>query len=265
MAISNVFEKLGRAVFESPFGVNRLAKDAPELAEIRLEVLDAVKAKSHRVAGKNVFSYDLVSIQLLGIPEEQEAVFQSEFVTKYFTEELKSGLTRSSYRFPEGLAVEFATVPRLPEKGESWISVQTSMRPKPSQAYDKIHPAVLTVLKGTANRKRFVLEKMRTNIGRTADVFRAAAPSRRNDVVFVGNDAIDNTVSREHAHILRAPATGQYRLFNDRNYKGESNCGLWIVRDGLSFPVHRNFRGTLLEEGDEIYVGNAVLRFSSEA
>jgi pSer/pThr/pTyr-binding forkhead associated (FHA) protein len=264
MAISNVFEKLGRAVFESPFGANRLAKDAPELAEIRLEVLDAVKAKSHRVGGKNVFPYDLVSIRLLGVPEEQEAIFQSEFVTRYFTDELKAGLARSSYRFPEDLTIEFVTVPRLPEKGESWISVETSMRPKSSQASDTMRPAALIVLKGTATRKRFVLEKTRTNIGRTADVFRAAAPSRRNDVVFTGNDAIDNTVSREHAHIVRTAGKGEYRLFNDRTYKGENNCGLWIVRDGLSFPVHRNSRGTLLEEGDEIYVGNAALRFSSE-
>jgi hypothetical protein len=55
VAISNVIEKLGRAIFEAPFGTGRLSKDAPELAEIRLAVLDAAKAKSHRASGKNVF------------------------------------------------------------------------------------------------------------------------------------------------------------------------------------------------------------------
>ena len=74
MPIPNVIERLGRAIFESPFGANRIAKDAPELAEIRLAVLDAVKAKSHRVGGRNVFPFDLIRLRLLGIPQEQAAV-----------------------------------------------------------------------------------------------------------------------------------------------------------------------------------------------
>ena len=32
MEISNVIEKLGRAIFEAPFGGGRISKDAPELA-----------------------------------------------------------------------------------------------------------------------------------------------------------------------------------------------------------------------------------------
>ena len=54
MEISSVIEKLGRAIFEAPFGGGRISKDAPELAEIRLAVLDAVKIKSHRAGGKSV-------------------------------------------------------------------------------------------------------------------------------------------------------------------------------------------------------------------
>ncbi len=266
MAISNVFEKLGRAVFESPFGVNRIAKDAPELAEIRLAALDAVKAASHRVAGKNVFACDLVRIELLGIPEDQEAVFRSEFLASYFAEELKASLTRSSFRFPQDLAVELCTQPRLPAQGERWLSVETAMRQQPTaEARPTLGtPASLTVLSGMANQAKFALKKTRTNIGRTAEVFRAAGPSRRNDLVFLGESEADKTVSREHAHILRSAAKGEYRLFNDRSYRGENNCGLWIVRDGLSYPVHRGVRGTLLQAGDEIHIGAAVLRFSVE-
>ena len=68
--ISNVIEKLGRAIFEAPFGAGRISKDAPELAEIRLAVLDAVKSKSHRAGGKHVFPFDLIRIHLRGVPEE---------------------------------------------------------------------------------------------------------------------------------------------------------------------------------------------------
>src|SRR5207249_10378437 len=103
MEISSVIEKLGRAIFEAPFGGGRISKDAPELAEIRLAVLDAVKSKSHRAGGKRVFPFELVRIHLRGVPEEQSAVFRGEFLAKYFADEVRSGLARSSYRFPENL------------------------------------------------------------------------------------------------------------------------------------------------------------------
>ena len=79
MPVSNIIEKLGRAIFEAPFGTHKIAQDAPELAEIRIAVLDAVKAKSHRASGRNVFPYNLVRIHLLGVPDEQAASFAVTF------------------------------------------------------------------------------------------------------------------------------------------------------------------------------------------
>jgi hypothetical protein len=125
--------------------------------------------------------------------------------------------------------------------------------------------AKLVVIHGTANRPEMAITKIRTNIGRTAEVFRAAGPSRRNDLAFTEDSEINRSVSREHAHILLSQKTGECRIFNDRVYKGEANCGLWIVRDGLSQPVHRSSRGTLLKSGDEIHLGNAVMRFQSKS
>lgn len=264
MAISNVIEKLGKAIFETPFGANRLAKDAPELAEIRLAVLDTIKAKSHRASGKDVFPYNLVRIQLLGVPEEQSSVFQSEFLTNYFAEEIKSGLARSSYRFPADLRVEMLTTPKLPGPGEGWLSVATGMeQAKPDEPSRGRRPAKLVVVHGKANQPQIALEKARTNIGRSSEVYRGAGPSRRNDLAFTEDSETNRTVSREHAHILYSQKTGEYRLFNDRLYKGEANCGLWIVRDGLSQAVHRGARGTVLKSGDEIHLGTAVLRFQT--
>ncbi len=121
MAISNVFEKLGRAIFETPFGANRISKDAPELAEIRLTILDAVKARSHRASGAYVFPYNLVRIELLGVPDEQAAMFRSEFLADYFADELKTSLRRSNYRFPRDLKVEIITTPKLPGPDENWL------------------------------------------------------------------------------------------------------------------------------------------------
>lgn len=119
------------------------------------------------------------------------------------------------------------------------------------------------VVEGSANEREVPLIKARTNIGRTADVYRADGMSRRNDLAFAEDSEVNGTVSREHAHVLYDKNTGEYRLFNDRWYKREDKggCGLWIVRDGLSQEVHRTSRGTKLEAGDEIHLGRAVVRF----
>lgn len=263
MAISNVIERLGKAIFEAPFGTGRLSKDAPELAEIRLAVLDLVKAKSHRASGKNVFPYNVIRVELRGIPEEQSSVFKSDFLATYLTQELKTGLSRSSYRFPDDLRVEMRTTATLPVAGEEWLGVETEIeQKKPAEAPAKSRrPARLVVLQGSANQPELSLDKIRINIGRTAEVYRGAGPSRQNDLAFTEDTETNRSVSREHAHILFSQKTGEYRIFNDRSYKGEANCGLWIVRDGLSQPIHRGTRGTVLKPGDEIHLGRAVLRF----
>lgn len=262
MALSDVIEKLGKAIFEAPFGANRLSKDAPELAEIRIAVLDAIKAKSHRASGKSVFPYNVVRIELHGIPEDQASVFGGEFLAQYFADEIRSGLSRSGYRFPENLRVDIGTSSGLPGPGEDWLQVTTASEARTSATAGESAPAArINVVKGAANQSELTLEKARTNIGRTAEVFHTSGPSRQNDLAFSEDNEINRTVSREHAHILRSPKTGEYRIVNDRSYKGEENCGIWIVRDGLSQPVHRSTRGTVLEAGDEIHLGSAVLRF----
>ena len=59
--------------------------------------------------------------------------------------------------------------------------------------------------------------------------------------------------------------SGEVRIFNDRWYKmgtdSEANCGIWIVREGLSQPIHRNARGVALKVGDEIHLGRAIVGF----
>jgi hypothetical protein len=265
MPMSEWIEKLGRAVFESPFDSARLSKDAPELAEIRLVVLDEVKAKSHRVAGKDVFPYNVVRVSIGGIPDSQSNVLRSAFFTQFFEQELRSGLRKANYRFPEDLQVEIQTTSRLPGPKQSWLSVETESRDAPVQPPAPVRKAArLVVIKGRANDKDLLLNKARTNIGRTVDIYRADGPSRRNDLAFTEEDDVSRSVSREHAHILYDKRTNEYRLYNDRRPKPgakDNGCGLWIIRDGLSLEVHHNTRGTSLQAGDEIHFGRAAVRF----
>lgn len=266
MALSEWIEKFGRTIFEAPFGT-QISRDAPELAEIRLAVLDEIKAKSHRVSGKDVFPYNLVRVHIGGIPDDQASVLKGSFFIQYFEQELRSGLARANYRFPQDLQVEVETSSQLPGPKEQWIWIETETREKPVEeapvpSFRK--PAKLVVQKGRANKAEIVLDKARINIGRPVEVFRTDGPSRRNDLAFSAENEINRSVSREHAHIAFDRKTGEYRIFNDRWYKPgktEGGCGVWIIRDGLSQEVHRNVKGTKLLPGDEIHLGLAVVKF----
>jgi hypothetical protein len=267
LPLSDVFEKLGRAIFESPFTASRISEDVPELAEIRLAAIDAIKSRSHRVAGKLVFPFNLVRIHLSGIPDKQAETFRSDFISGYFEQELRAGLSRSNYRYPDDMRVEIETTAELPGPRQDWIRVEVESIAKAAVAPAAfVHQECeLVILQGKSNEARIPLTKTRTNIGRPIDVFKTAGPSRRNDIAFSEDSDINRSVSREHAHIVRDKDSGEYRIFNDRFYKmgpdAETNCGLWIVRDGLSQPVHRNSRGAALKPGDEIHLGRAVLQF----
>jgi hypothetical protein len=267
MPVSNIIEKLGRAIFEAPFGTQKIAQDAPELAEIRIAVLDAVKAKSHQASGRSVFPYNLVRINLLGVPDEQAAVFHGEFLAKYFGEELRAGLSRSNYRFPDDLFVEITTTPKLPEPNKEWLTVDTLITERAAQqSVQAIHPpAHLSVEVGKAKPAELTINGARINLGRGVEVYREGSGlARRNDIAFGEQDDVGSTVSREHAHILYSQQSGECRLVNDRIYKGEGNCGTYIIRNGFAMAVHRNARGTVLMSGDQIQLGQALLRFKVE-
>lgn len=266
MSLSDLIEKLGKTIFEAPFDRALAPKDIPELAEIRLAILEEITNKGQRARGKMLFPYNLVRIHVRAAGEQESAFLKSDFLKSYFEEEIRSGLARLNYRFPEDLEVEFETTTELPESHEKWLRVETESRPKkePAPVLNR-RSARLVVVRGKATADAISLEKERTNIGRTVEVYRAQGPSRRNDLAFAEEDEINRTVSREHAHIVYTKKKGEYRLYNDRWYKQDkrepANCGLWIIRDGLSQEVARNARGIKLEAGDEIQFGRAIVRF----
>ena len=264
MKISEMIERLGRTVFEAPFGANaQVIGDSPEVAEIRIAVLDEVKKKIQRAGGQTLFPYNVVRIQIRAEGPDG-AVFERDFFRRYFDEELRKSLSKEACRFPEDLRVEIRAA-----AGEGkWLRVEMAAEDLalPSEEAPRARrTAKLVVFSGTANKAEIPLQKTRTNIGRLTDVYKSEGLSRRNDVAFEEDNPINRTVSREHAHIVYDKKAGEYRLFNDRWYKrgnkAENNCGLWIVRGGMGQEVHRDTRGTRLEPGDEIHLGKAVVKF----
>lgn len=260
MNVNEFLEKWGRALFEAPLAAVPKPQEPPELAEIRLAVLDQVYGKSYRSGGRKVFPFDLLRVELRGVEESRASVFRGKFFGKYLEQEIRGALRNAGCRFPENLTVNIQVVAELPKAAEPWLTVEVGQQ---ETVHSETPPvAKLVVREGTANVRELPLEKARTNIGRSSDVIRAEGIFRRNDLAFGEDGAANSSVSREHAHILFDKASGEYRIFNDRWYAlGSHDCGIWIVRDGLSQEVHRNGRGTRLEPGDEIHLGRAVVVF----
>ncbi len=267
MKVSELIERLGRSVFEAPFGaLSETMGESPEVAEIRIAVLDEVGGKIQRAGGKALFPYNVVRI-VVRVSGGDAAVFRHEFFRRFFEEEVRKNLAKQACRFPADMKVEVATAEQEDGSGK-WLRVETLAVDLPA-AIEEVprarRVARLVVESGTANKADILLQKARTNIGRLVDVYKAEGLSRRNDLAFAEDNPINRTVSREHAHIVHDKKTGEYRLFNDRWYKrgnkAENNCGLWIVRDGMGQEVHRDTRGTRLLPGDEIHLGKAVIKF----
>ena len=254
MNISDFLEKFGRTLLEAPLATGAKPEVPPELAEIRLAVLDQIRDKTYRAGGRKVFPYDLLRVRMSGVEESSVGLFAGRFFRQYLEQEVRTSLRDAGCRYPETLRVEVHAVAGLPQRGEQWLVVEAASQ---DAATSGKAGACLIVREGKAGAPEFPLDKARINIGRVVDVYRAGGLFRRNDVVFD-----DETVSREHAHIQYDRATGEYRLFNDRWYERgprPGECGIWIVRDGMSQEVHRDSRGAKLEHGDEIHLGQAVV------
>ena len=158
--------------------------EAPELAEVRLAVLDVVKARSHRTGSVRVFSFGVVRVQLRGVADAQAAAFQSGFFAEYLTRDLQTALARASVRFPEQLRVEVRTTEQLPGPGQDWVLVEVlnnieTEHPAPQAPPRTPRPARLLVVLGKANKTELLLTKTRTNIGRSVDVFQENGPVRQ--------------------------------------------------------------------------------------
>ena len=264
MNLGEFLERFGKTLFEAPLTGTANAEVPPELAEIRLAVLDQIREKSYRSGGRKVFPYDLLRVRLQGVEESRHSLFAGKFFRQYLEQEVRGALRDGGCRYPENLRVDVEARIGLPQRGEDWLVIETGSQEQANTP----RGGKLVVRAGTANVVEVKLEKARTNIGRTVDVYRDQGLFRRNDLAFAEDTEVNQSVSREHAHITFDRVAGEYRLFNDRWYaRGEKRppeCGTWIVRDGMSREVHRDARGTKLEPGDEIHFGRAVVVFEME-
>src|ERR1039458_8079204 len=196
MKMSEVIERLGRTVFEAPFGfLAETIGDSPEVAEIRIAVLDEVKKKIQRAGGKALFPYNLVRIGIRASGNDA-AVFERDFFRKFFEEEVRKGMTKEACRYPEDLRVEI----RVSDSDqENWLLIETlaediPVAPEPARVK---RVARLVVVAGSANKPEVPLQKTRINIGRLGEVYKPERLPRRNDLPFDEDNPTHRPGSRQ--------------------------------------------------------------------
>ena len=174
-----------------------------------------MRAKSYRLGGKLVLPSNVVHIDARGVEDSRAPLFNGKFFRKYFEQELRQHLDKNEIRYPEDFDGgppdgRIAATGRAMDLGGGGIGGTPGSDATPTGAAGG---------SGWKGEAEITLSKARTNIGRSVDVYRADGPLRRNDLVLT-----DETVSREHAHIIYDKAAGEYRLFNDRWYDREEGA-----------------------------------------
>ncbi len=230
------------------------AADSNELMLLHRAILAEIETRIETLArGRRIFPFAHLTVTLVSPDANRRAMLETAFGER-LEADIREALQAAACEAPRGFSVDVRAVESGPKPFEIEYAAQPANEVTPSSP---AAPARLSVVKGSADRSEYILDKARTNIGRMAELTDAEhRVIRRNDIVFQeGADEAAATVSRKHAHIRRED--GDYRLCDD-----ESEFGTRVFRDGRAIEVAPgNRRGEKLRPGDEIYLGRACLRF----
>jgi hypothetical protein len=241
----------------------------PEVLEIHRDILEDVRDRLEpKGKGRYFFPYNHIAIHLGAGNDSQASLYRSAFGDlaagggSTFTEEIRALLAEAGAD-PGGLVVDIdiAVDAALAWTGRPFrmdYLNRTAVPPKASEPAVR-PPARLVVVKGAADAEAFPMKANRVNIGRLREVISEKEGLRRlNDVAF---EESETTVSREHAFLIYDTDGGRFRLCDDQSQRGTS-----IFRAGRRIEVPKGSRrGTQLQSGDEIHLGEARLRFEIES
>jgi hypothetical protein len=252
----NLFRDLEKQIDERLrrlFGSESRPNQGRELIEVQRMILDRIEERvQHLPRARRVFPYNHVAVRIPVPDPERRVAFETLFVAdESLRDEVVESFRREGVEFPKDLAIQVT----LADTADLTEPVLTFRRSEAAPTATAANPK-----RFEARRVRFVplpdgtpveCARGRIHIGRYAEVLdERRRPVRRNDV------AIDHdTVSRAHAHIDFT--AGEYRLYDDGSSYGTS-----VLHEGALVEVPRTRgRGVLLLPGDEIYFGQARVRF----
>jgi hypothetical protein len=261
MSVLRQIEKTLDERLRSAFGGGR--GNGREAIELYREVLEEVSRRTTPGArGTPVFPFNQIRIGLRAEDAERKAVLKTVFSPGQLANDVAACLSERRAAVPAGLVIDVAFHAEQEQEVELAFEQADAPAPVAAAPVPRI-PSELAVLVGAASAARFPLHGVSVQMGRGPQVIDDAGKILRlNDVVFVDDGSeVNATVSRAHAHLLADAASGGWRVYDDG-----SSFGTSIFRDGrrIDIPAH-GVRGVGLRAGDEIWLGNACLRFEAKS
>lgn len=270
MKIPNILDRARTLESRIARALSRAAEDAvgsgaPEPLEIAHAIVDVVDRQVQAGSrGTRLFPFNRVAVSVLAASRDSRARLEALFAAKPSLRDRVVDRLRSAGCDVTDLQIDVAYAGRAarswdhPHFHVAFDRVATAAAPAPVD----VTPArvEVTVLRGVAERRTYSFALSQIEIGRGVEVRdNRHRLLRTNHVAFVeGSAAVNQTVSRRHAHIAVDPS-GDHRLHDDR-----SEHGTGIVRGGRTIPVPAGSRGVRLRSGDEIALGEARVRIRIE-
>jgi hypothetical protein len=228
--------------------------------EVRREILEQVESRIVVDSNGNQFRYGKIIVSLQPKGEAQRDVFETAFLHDgALKTDIIEKLKDSQVRYPEELQVAVELTQPAPDQAEPPGLFHIEFVKLERLRKRDVPEIKLAIVKGSTEQPVYVMKKERITIGRLTEVMdREGRMVRRNDVVFLDNkDDINSTVGRVHARIWFDFEKYEFCIMDE-----VSRYGTQIVREGRSIEVPGgNPRGVFLRPGDEIYLGQACLRF----
>lgn len=244
-------------------GVDKAARHVTKSAdrhplELVHAIADAVEQEAQPSGrGQRVFPFTIVKV-IFAAPTSKDR-------TKL--EVACEGPPTLQARFVDRLVAAGCAVPALqvkvafvPTAKDDWAQPEFHIeyaRAAPAAPAPTVAPRLeIAVTHGTAAKTQYVFAAATVTLGRGSEVRDSGQRLlRTNMVAFIeGDNEVNQSVSRRHAHIAFEPATQTFRLHDDGGTHGTS-----VIRDGSGVVVPRG-RGLRLQSGDVVVLGQARVR-----
>jgi hypothetical protein len=236
---------------------------AKTVMAVRQAILSQVESKIISNTDGKSFPFGKAIVRLQPQTESQRNSFEKAFLHQgMLRAEIVQTLSDSQARYPG----EFEAIIEI-RHGVDSDRAKSSLRPlfemdfikRDSVQRHEIPETKLVVIRGTADQAEYRIKRERILIGSLSEVLdREGRMVRKNDVVFPKNGGeINSSVGYSHARGWFDFAKGEFCILDE-----VSRYGTRIVRDGLTIEVPSgDTNGIRLQSGDDIYFGQAGLRF----
>lgn len=237
-----------------------------ETFEIASSIVEEIAAHVEPAgAGARVFPYNRVAVRLVVPRGKLQAARAVLDHGPGLDARLRRRLEEAGCKPPIDVRVTVRIAEGAPPHGREFeleLAGRPAAAPAPAEGA-AVRPRVrLAVLTGDAGERTRLYAFERIQVGRLPSVTdHRRRTVRLNDLAFAeGDDPVNATVSRAHAHIEWVQVENGFRLFDDGSAQGTR-----IERDRRVVDVpRRSAHGVLLRSGDVLCFGRARVRFTVE-